>query len=998
MKTIPILSFSFVAVILSLISNFAVAQTNTVAAGNWNTASNWSAGVPSSGSTITVNHAMTIDVNINANGDYTIAKTITDAVGGTAYTLDVNDKLDMTAQGTSIFEGALNVNNGGKLTIESGDTLIVGPNSDFANNSQVEIKAGGVLVVNGDLKNDNNSQNIKVDGAIIVLGDFKGWNGSKITGTGSIQTTGSLTYQGSGQTFGNTTACNAGPCGSSQFCIANAIAASQSICAGSMPAGLTGNLLSGYTYQWQQSTSFYSGFVNVASSGIGQNYSPGVALSTTTYYRRKVSNGTSCTVYSIPVTITVNPTSASVSISSNVGTSICSGTSVTFTAAPTNGGSSPAYQWKVNAGNVGSNAATYTTSSLTNGQIVTCVLTSNAACVSPTTATSNALTMSVNAVNTWMGTTSSAWAAGSNWCGGAAPTSSKDVTIPGNAVNMPLVSTAVNVRNITINASARVNVSAAGTLNIYGNYTNNGTYYDLGTTAFVGSGAQSINGIADSLNNLTIQNSAGVTINAATYVKKYLTLMTGALTTNDKLTVDIYFGAILGIGTGSITGNVTVVRTIWSDKWHYISSPLNGKTVADWNTIVPVKFGANANLYFYDETNTSSNQAIGWSAIGSTATPINSMKGYSLYFPRGIYKTNFSITGGYTHTQTYTNAALSNTASGVPSSDGWNLVGNPYPSEIDWDAVSGWTKIGLDNSIYFFDQVNNRYASYASGTNPVSINGGTRYIPSMQGFYVKVTNPGTGTLGMTKNVRSAVVNRDNWRVASEQQMIRLTATSGNFSDETVVRLHDEATDAFDSQWDAYKLMNTGSTPNISTALSGTNFSINSISSSTLEKTIPVKLIANVAGIYSITADITGFEGSAFFELEDKALAVHHNLSADPVYTVTLAAGDTTTRLFLHYKNTSSALDVTDTKDGLSNEGLSITAYQQQISINFNQQMPSEASVYVCDVIGNRIFTLENTDSSSGRIECTLPSASNGVYLVKVVSSAGSKTQRVYLTK
>ena len=85
----------------------------------------------------------------------------------------------------------------------------------------------------------------------------------------------------------------------------------------------------------------------------------------------------------------------SVSISANPGSTICAGTSVTFTAVPTNGGASPSYQWKVNGVNAGTNISTFTTTTLTNGQIVTCVLTSNAVCASPTTATSNSITMTV---------------------------------------------------------------------------------------------------------------------------------------------------------------------------------------------------------------------------------------------------------------------------------------------------------------------------------------------------------------------------------------------------------------------------------------------------------------------------------------------------------------------------------------------------------------------------------------------------------------------------
>lgn len=84
----------------------------------------------------------------------------------------------------------------------------------------------------------------------------------------------------------------------------------------------------------------------------------------------------------------------SVSITAS-SSNICSVTEVTFTATPTNGGAGPSYQWKLNGTNVGTNSTTYTNSGLTNGDIVSCVMTSNASCASPTTATSNSVTMTV---------------------------------------------------------------------------------------------------------------------------------------------------------------------------------------------------------------------------------------------------------------------------------------------------------------------------------------------------------------------------------------------------------------------------------------------------------------------------------------------------------------------------------------------------------------------------------------------------------------------------
>ena len=97
------------------------------------------------------------------------------------------------------------------------------------------------------------------------------------------------------------------------------------------------------------------------------------------------------------ITMTVNPyAAASVSIAANPSGTICSGTTVAFTATPVNGGAAPTYQWKVNGSIVGTNSATYSSSTLSNNDVVTCIMTSNAACVTGNPATSGGITMAVN--------------------------------------------------------------------------------------------------------------------------------------------------------------------------------------------------------------------------------------------------------------------------------------------------------------------------------------------------------------------------------------------------------------------------------------------------------------------------------------------------------------------------------------------------------------------------------------------------------------------------
>ena len=92
----------------------------------------------------------------------------------------------------------------------------------------------------------------------------------------------------------------------------------------------------------------------------------------------------------------VNPNlTAGVSIAAGAN-NVCSGTSVTYTATPTNGGTSPSYQWYNGTTAVGTNSATYTYAPA-NGDVIKVVMTSNATpCLVASPVTSNTVTMVVN--------------------------------------------------------------------------------------------------------------------------------------------------------------------------------------------------------------------------------------------------------------------------------------------------------------------------------------------------------------------------------------------------------------------------------------------------------------------------------------------------------------------------------------------------------------------------------------------------------------------------
>jgi hypothetical protein len=110
---------------------------------------------------------------------------------------------------------------------------------------------------------------------------------------------------------------------------------------------------------------------------------------------------------------------AGVTIAKSVAGATCSGTSVTFTATPINGGAAPSYQWKKNNVNVGTNSPTYTLTGLVNNDQIRCVMTSNLPGVTGNPATSNVITNTVNTTPTATITTTGS----TTYCSGAtAPT------------------------------------------------------------------------------------------------------------------------------------------------------------------------------------------------------------------------------------------------------------------------------------------------------------------------------------------------------------------------------------------------------------------------------------------------------------------------------------------------------------------------------------------------------------------------------------------------
>ena len=238
-------------------------------------------------------------------------------------------------------------------------------------------------------------------------------------------------------------------------------------------------------------------------------------------------------------------------------------------------------------------------------------------------------------------------------------------------------------------------------------------------------------------------------------------------------------------GDVSITGNVTVKRYIRGNGWHNVSKP-----VATANTSL---FATTDLVFYYDETKIYNDWNFGWVWYDGN---LSTMKGYDVYLDANDITVNYTAsnstglnTGSYNIGVTLTNVANGE----IESHKGWNLVGNPYPSPLDWLEETAWDKSDINDAKYIWFPTNDNYTIYLGGPAPIGINGGTQYIPSNQGFWVQaITN---GTISVNNGARKGVISPtpDFYKNSNfSYPLISLITSSDSLSDETIIRFPDHA--------------------------------------------------------------------------------------------------------------------------------------------------------------------------------------------------------------
>ena len=481
---------------------------------------------------------------------------------------------------------------------------------------------------------------------------------------------------------------------------------------------------------------------------------------------------------------------------------------------------------------------------------------------------------------------------------------------------------AITCRNLTIGAGGAWNDANAITLT--GNLSNAGTYNGLtgNSITLSGTNAQTISGVgAVNVYNLTCSNAAGVTISPTSggvSAKNIVNVTTGTLNTNGKLilasnaTSTGMIAALLG--GASINGNVTLNRrhnvqyipglspANSKQLVHMITSPFTNTTINDWNDDYPLTGfpGALSNTFisprWYNET-LAGNPNIGLTGPTGMGDPTVPGRGWQV---KGNYEmvnagfVNIDVTGSIV--QGNFSIPVTYTDNGYPNQtgDGTNLIGNPYPCAIDWNAA-GWTKTNIANTVWVWNSNTGQYATY---TNGVSANGGSNVIASTQAFYIFATaiNP---ILNITESCKTT--SQGVFKSNFDEQALRLRIESKLFSDEAVFVYHEDANSGFDFNEDALKMRSIDEdAPTLaSIAPTGEELTIN-VSDRRSEQTI-IPLVVKPAheGIhYFVHQGLNQFAKGACIVLEDLLTGDQYSLEDNERIAVYLNEKDELNRFRL----------------------------------------------------------------------------------------------------
>jgi len=530
----------------------------------------------------------------------------------------------------------------------------------------------------------------------------------------------------------------------------------------------------------------------------------------------------------------------------------------------------------------------------------------------------------------WTGAAFSNWSVAGNWSPSGVPTSGQNVAIAGAVtVDAALPSPAV-CNNLTINTGGLVTIDPGKALTVSGTLSN-----------FAGNAALIIKSDASGTGSL-LNTTIGVNASVERYLTKYITVP------------DLRF--------------------------HLLSSPVTAQAIRpQFVTEVPTEYH---DFYAFDEiTNMWINtKAAGGAWNDSFESNFLVGKGYLVSYPTDLTKT---FAGNLNAADVTLNLTFT-----ADMGNGWNLLGNPYPSAIDWNAINpSGLGDGVDAALYYYDHNEQKYRYYiALAGVDNAIGDGQRYIPAMQGFMVHAKNTGTKTVSLTNASRThegqAVFYKSTQAAPGS---LSLKVAANGHEDEAFIHFSQNATTAFDGSYDAYKLRSySDNLPVLFTKSSdGDELAINGLPEPDGATVIPVYFEAALNGAHVMSANVTLLPGALVY-LVDEKLSITQNLNTHPVYNFNVETGDNANRFKLTFGSV-----------GIDNPATasSIAVYTHGKTL-YIAGLEAKADISVINLTAQTLIS--SRTNGSGLATLNVEKLPKGVYVVNVISNGQSISRKVVL--
>jgi len=316
------------------------------------------------------------------------------------------------------------------------------------------------------------------------------------------------------------------------------------------------------------------------------------------------------------------------------------------------------------------------------------------------------------------------------------------------------------------------------------------------------------------------------------------------------------------------------------------------------------------------------------------------------------------------------NKVVNVTKTGATPSSGYNLVGNPYPSPINWNSSVTLTNVGPTAWVW-----NN------AGNYIASNQGGGTVIAAMQGFFVQATAAGSVTFTNAARTHSAAT----FYKSTVDNLLTLKVEGNNYWDRIQVSVNPLATAGFDADYDARKLAGSSDAPQIYSVIPGEQLSINTLPDLSGSPVIQLDFKAGTQGSFILTAsDVESFPSATEFYLEDLIANKVQNLKANSIYNFTATPGQPEHRFNLHF----SPVGMDDNK---TSSGIKIYSSEKTVYVNVTKEL--SGSIIIYNLLGTEIISKPIQSLAINKINLDVPS---GFYLVKVDGNNATSAQKVFI--